>query len=224
MLGWDDWIERKQSKCPQSLCFCVFFFVPFSFFYSCWWRLCGRLLRSLLSAERTWLSSHPLSMRIICLSPRLFPCKVESSLRYMAAHIHPLTSDEARCGCRVSAEESSRAFFLYACRGEGMFAHLSENNFGELAGGSCARLCAQTNKNIYRMRDTQVRRAYANTQAYRHATASLFLPSFLSVLPPPSSLQPSLQLSDWQLGRRGGWREWGRPWINEQANKWVQDR
>lgn len=69
--------------------------------------------------------------------------------------MYPLTSDEARWGRRVSAEENVAVHsLLYACRGEGMFARRVKIN---LASTLCETvLQKQTKKppNIYHMRDT----------------------------------------------------------------------
>lgn len=170
----------------------------FSFYFS-WWRRRGRFLRSLLSAEWTRLSSRPLSVRIIWLSPHPSPCKVEWSFKYIQYIPWQAKKLDVAAGPHWLRE------VIYACRGEGMFA-MSKNNFGKRVGGLFVILCAQTNKNIHwniceTYSGTLAGCTHANTLAYGLAAASVFL-KFLSVLPPPSSLQPSLSHSDWQLGRR----------------------
>lgn len=95
-----------------------------------------------------------------------------------------------------------------------------------LASGSFVRLCAQANKNIYSnicepYSDTRVRCTRANTQAYGHTTVSSVFLKFLSVLPPPSSLQPSLLRSEWQLGRRLEQRREKERGRMEALNKWT---
>lgn len=166
-------IRKTKSKWPQSLClvhfspsFSIFFFFipvdgdcvggfqdlralsgPGSHLIHFQWGLSASLL---VSPHTKWNS---LSKAWLCM--------------------YPLTSDEARWGRRVSAEENVAVHsLLYACRGEGMFARWVKIN---LASTLCETvLQKQTKKNpTYIICEThsgtQVRCTYANTRAYRHS-------------------------------------------------------
>lgn len=184
------WLKGEKTKQMATISLLYVFF-SLSLFYSCWWRLCGRPVRSLSSAEWTWLSSHPLSMRIICHSPCLSLHVKWNCLSNTCLYIQDL---------------------------------LASDNLASFAEGWRAR---QMNKNIYskHMQDT-FRCTHATITHRRRCMplSALFLSSFSqSSHLLPRSIPPSCAQID-SLGEEGEQREKGRPWINEQANKWAQDR
>lgn len=207
-MKWLKWETINATGQENLIFFCLFF--SFFFCYSCWWRPCGWLLRSLLSAEWTWLSSHPLSVRIICLS-LLFSLGGEwNSLSDSWLHMH------ISCNKRRMLDGAVGFIYLfYACRGEGRVLKKTAD-FGK-----------QCRNFICFWRETYSI-TYAEKKNFKNANQiGTCRRKFLLILP-PFFLSPSLHLqSGWQLGRKreiSRRRKEGGPWINEQANKWVQGR
>lgn len=136
---------------------------PSPSFLSRWWRLRGRPLRSPLSAERTWLSSHPLWTRIICLC-----LSTRSRIVFQAHGTYPLKA------MKLDQIAAGRSFYMHAgvraCLARMLEVHVQK----------------QTSK---RTHVSYMRDQFGCTYAYerRHFFSQI------SINPPTSSLPPLLR-------------------------------